>query len=148
MKKSENKPVNRQSITCQDVLDILESTKEKLMTVDQLASELNVSDVTIKNRIRKLRLDGVKLIPTKNGIQLMDIIKNMNDAEIMRDFLKWTVMTTHALLSTGNLAKPLLPSVRKLLKESLTKEQLSELVSNTNKLAVLLTVAQAERENE
>ena len=74
-----------------DKIKLLELLKSKNITLEVLASELNVTLVTIYNRLKKEEFKRVELLKTKELLNIEDInifFRNISTQEVEKEYTK------------------------------------------------------------
>lgn len=133
-------------ITAEEILDFL--INQGQATNAEMAKYFKVTVATIKKRIRELRVDGEAIIHDKNG--LLHITKeSLDDADIaesLRIFIDWELKLIKGFVICSEPTRPLLPTLRKNLKESLTSEERKALGTACIKIKALLDYIEAQEE--
>jgi len=111
----------------------------------QLAKRFNCSEVTARASVKKLRLKGHSILPTKEGLMLVDIV-NEDNADKVRRSGNWIIGEMVGMSYIGKVAKRPLIQVKKVLE--LTKEERHLLKRNLIMLTNLITAAGIEEELE
>lgn len=138
-----------QKITAAEVLELLE--KKDAVTISELSDIFSVAPETVRSRIRQLREDGEIIIHNSNGLFLLDkqtIETDEDMAESFRLWIFWILKIFRGLMIAAKPAQPLLPSLRRSLRESLDAEERKMLGHSCVKVKALLDYAQAEEEDE
>ena len=98
----------------QEILDLF--VKNKIITISQLAHIAKCHPATIRSRIRNLRKNGETILPTKNGVVLVDesiITNKMAETIIMSG--KWLMGAIMGITIIANITKKPLRQAIKLL---------------------------------
>jgi len=135
-------------ITAAEVLEILANKGQ--ITISDLASDLEVTPETIRNRLRELRQDGEAIIHGKNGLLIIDKGTIMNDEEMAQAFklwIEWVLKIFRGLMICAKPTQPLLPTLRKSFKESLDSDERKLLSQSCVRVKAFLDYAQAEDED-
>lgn len=117
----------------------LENHNGSPTTVSALAKRFEVTTQTIRNVVRKLRRDGVSILPTSHGLQLIDSVDNQADAVKVLQVGKWMVGESIGLSIIADALKRPLKESYKLLQSTLTRQELQIIKSN-----LLLLIRQAD----
>ena len=133
-------------ITPQEVLELL--NEHEYLTKAELSEILSCSKDTIRSKIRTLRNDGEAIIHSNNGLSILskELLKDIEKADELAAFTDWILASFKGMIKIAHPIKPLLPTMKRTLKESLTKEERKELMQSCIKVAALLTYAEAEEE--
>jgi len=98
----------------QDILDLF--LKNKIFTIAQLANIAKCHPATVRSRIRSLRRNGEPIIPTKDGVVLVDedgLSKEMAKAIIKTS--RWLAKSIVGITIIANVTKKPLKEAIKLL---------------------------------
>lgn len=138
-----------QKITAEEVLEIL--IEKGQVTLSQLAEDLDVCPATVRDRLRELRKDGESIIHGGNGIMHVTKEELENDEsmrESMRSFLNWTLRAMVGVLECAKPSRPLLPTLRRTMKESLDTTERRELATACVRIKGLLDYIETEEEDD
>ena len=136
-------------ITAEEVLEIL--IEKGQVTLSQLAEYLHVCPATVRDRLRELRKDGEPIIHSGNGIMHVTREELENDAnmrESMRSFLNWTLQVMVGVLNCTKPSRPLLPMLRRTMKESLDTTERRQLATACVRIKGLLDYIETYEEDE
>ena len=136
-------------ITAEQVLEIL--IEKGQVTLSQLAEDLGVCPATVRDRLRELRKDGEPIIHSGNGVMRVTKEELENDAsmrESMRSFLNWTLRVMVGVLECAKPSRPLLPTLRRTMKESLDTTERQQLATACTRIKGLLDYIEIEEEDE
>jgi lambda repressor-like predicted transcriptional regulator len=135
-----------QKVTVQEVLEKLE--ENGAITIASLAQDFDVSKETIRSRIRKARVDGEAIIHDSNGLQLMSKEKLSDPviAEAMAIFTNWILACFKGNVILANPIKPLLPTMKKALKDNMTKDERRQLAGSCSTVRALIDLVEIEEE--
>lgn len=134
-------------VTPQEIKEMLE--KEQY-TKSELADIFNVCKETISNKLRELRKDGEPIIHTSNGLLILTK-ENLSDEEIsdsFRVFIEWIMKIMKGMMICAKPVKPLLPMLRRSLKDSMSPEERKHLTESCVKIKGLLDYIETEEEDE
>jgi predicted DNA-binding transcriptional regulator YafY len=109
----------RQKVYASQVEDILKVNSHPV-TVDELAYMLEVTSQTIRNKLKELRGDGRKIVPTNHGVILKEKITNEEDAQLIRCSAEWVMAIMSSLAGIAEFTGQLLIQSAKFLA---TKEE-------------------------
>ena len=134
-------------VTPQEIKDKLE---EGQYTQAELADIYDVTVQTVKNKLRKLRQDGEPIIHTSNGMCLLTR-ENLSDEEISEAFriwIDWLMNVVKGMMICAKPVRPLLPTLRKELKESMSPSERKELAHSCVTIKGLLDYVEVQQEDE
>jgi DNA-binding Lrp family transcriptional regulator len=128
---------------------VLEMIKDAQITVGRLASFFDCDPATVRARVRSLREDGVAIIHDKNG--LMQITKESLESDdevrkVFNSFMKWTLATFNGAYLCAKPAQPLLPALRRALREELTAEERRELSDGCVRMKMIIDAIEVDME--
>lgn len=112
-------------LTPQEVKEDLEERAE-FVRISELAENWGVSTPTIRKMLKALRQDGEPIFHNSNGIALVgkeDLVDNMELMEVVRKNFKWMYGIFAQIAYHATACKPLLPTMRRELEKSLTREE-------------------------
>jgi biotin operon repressor len=134
-------------VTAQEVLETLDNTVEQL-TADQLGEIFGVHSITIRSRIKELRMDGEAIIHNKNGFLKInkENLKEEDVANIMESFSNWILSVLKGAFICAHPTKPLLPTMKKTLRLTMSTSERKLLASSCVKLKALCDYVQAEED--
>jgi len=138
----------QEKVTAEEIKESLESgqhTKSELSTIH------GVCKATISNKVRRLRQDGDAIIHNQNGMLLVDkkmLIADAEVSEILRGYLNWLLRLYQCITYCATPTKPLLPTLKKVLKEKLTKDERKELAIDTARFRRVLDYMEIEEETD
>lgn len=115
----------KQKVSAHEVEDILRTNG--LTTVREIASELKVTEPTIRNKLRELRRDGVQILPTHEGVILIEKI-DRDDEETAKLMLKagnWQIGYYRGLAAIVAISKKPLAAAAKV--KALTQNEKTEI---------------------
>jgi len=134
-------------VTAQEVKEMLE--KEQY-TRGELADIFKVCEETIRNKLRQLKNDGEPIIHTESGLLLLTK-ENLTDEEISEAFrvwIKWLMGFVAGAIICAKPIRPLLPQLRKEVREKLSLDERKELAESCIKIKALLDHVEIEEEDE
>lgn len=136
-------------ITAKEVLEILMINQ---IEKKKIAKILEVTPKTVGKRVRELRDDGILIIQNQNGLAVIDKEKVVDDEDI-REMLrlwmqKWLLPIFNSFITCANPTRPLLPTLKKTLRESLSSEERKELSMSCSRIKGLIDYVEAEKEAE
>lgn len=114
--------MGKKKITAGEVLEVLKNNGTR--KVVELSKDLKCSKGTINNRIRDLRNEGQAILPTMNGLMLVDVVDE-NNKESIQYAGQWLIGEIIGMSRIGSVAKKPIIQVRKIV--SLTKGERKEL---------------------
>ena len=109
----------------------------------ELADHFNCSQVTARSKVKKLRMEGYSILPTKEGLLLVDVVNQDNADKVWRSG-NWIIGEMVGMSRIGKVAKKPLVQVRKILQ--LTKEERQQLHGNLVMLTNLITAVTIDEE--
>jgi DNA-binding MarR family transcriptional regulator len=136
-----------QAITAADVLEILE--EEGQITVNDLADRFLVNPQTVRKRLRELRQDGESIIHDRKGVMLIDKVTVETDedvADAFAAFIDWILKTFKGLMFCGKPTQPLLPALKRNMKERLTKAERAQLRLASVRLRAIIDTIEYDEE--
>lgn len=134
-------------VTPQEIKEQLESD---FYSQSELADIYNVTVQTVKNKIRKLRQDGEPIIHTQNGMVLLTR-ENLTDEEISEAFriwIDWLMNVVKGMMICAKPVRPLLPTLRRTLKDSMSPYERKELAQSCVTIKGLLDYVEVQQEDE
>jgi hypothetical protein len=73
-----------------------------------------------------------------------ELLENPDNAEYMSDFTNWVVSVMKGIMRLTKPVKPLLPQMKRTLREMLPIEERREIIKNCNLLTYYLTMTEIE----
>jgi len=137
-----------QKITAQEILEFLE--QHEAVTIADLSTLHNVSPPTVRSRIRELRTDGEAIIHSSSGVQLVTK-EDLTDpiiSEAMSSFVNWVLSCVKGQIILANPVKPLLPEMKRQLKDNMTVQERRQLAKSCVTVRKLLDWVEVEEEME
>ena len=124
---------------------VLEAFREhnNILKVAEIADQFNCSQVTARVKVKKLRMQGHSILPTKDGLILVDIV-NEHNADKVRKTGDWLIGEMKGMGVIGSVTKKPLYQVRKILE--LSKEERQQLKTTLVLLTNLITAANVEED--
>lgn len=116
------------------------------ITVGELAEILDCHPETIRNKLRKLRNDGVTIMHDEDGVFIMDEVRKQEDAESVRKFLSWVIRSARGVLACGQTTRHLIAESKKYLRESLSSDERKAMATNAMLLSRLLDYVSIDEE--
>lgn len=138
----------QQKITAQEILEFLE--EHDAITISHLAALHDVTPPTVRSRIRELRQDGEAIIHSSNGVQLVTK-EDLTDpviAEAMSSFVNWVLSCVKGQVILANPVKPMLPTMKKALRDNMSKDERRQLAKSCVTVRALLDWVETEEEIE
>jgi len=135
-------------VTAEEVLQFL--IDKGVIPKRTVAEYFKVCDVTIRNRVRELREDGEAIIHGKDGLLHIDKNGNMEDEEIadsLRAWYDWLLSIIKGLTIAATPTEPLMITMKRTLRESLTSEERKKLSKACAKVKALLDYEEAYSED-
>ena len=114
-----------------------------MLKVAEIADHFNCSQVTARSKVKKLRFQGHSILPTKDGLLLVDIVDQGNARYVQRSG-KWIIGEMVGMSRIGKVAQKPLVQVKKILE--LTKEERLQLKNTLVMLANIVTAANVEED--
>ena len=95
----------KQKVSANEVEDILRANG--LTTVSKIASELKVTEPTIRNKLRELRKDGLNIMPTHQGVILIEKIDKDDEetANLILKSGKWQISIFKGMANIAAISK-------------------------------------------
>lgn len=133
-------------VTPQEIKEMLEKDQ---YTKGELSDIFKVCQMTISNKLRQLRHDGEPIIHTSNGLVILtkENLTDENISEAFRVFVEWMMKIMKSMMICAKPVKPLLPTLRRSLKDSMTPEERSHLNDSCVKIKGLLDYIETEEED-
>ena len=133
----------------EDVFQYLDERYQ--VTISELAELFEVHPATIRVRLRQLRKDGKPIIHNRNGLMLISREELENDEVMSKSFeywMKWLMNVVIGLVRCAKPTQPLLPTLRRSLRESMTAEERRELSLACVRIKGLIDYVEQEYEDE
>ena len=133
-------------VTVQEILELLEINGA--ITIAGLSEHFEVSEPTIRNRIRDARKDGEAIIHSSNGIQVItkEQLTDPVIAEAMASFTNWVLSCVKGQVILANPVKPLLPAMKRTLKDNMSIDERRQLARSCTTVKTLLDWVEVEEE--
>jgi hypothetical protein len=135
-----------QKVTVQEVLERLE--ENGAITIGSLAQQFEVSEPTMRSRIREARKDGESIIHSTNGVQLIrkEDLTDPLIAEAMRSFTNWILSCVKGQMIMANPVQPLLPAMRRALKDNMSAGERRQLAKSCTTVRALIDLVEVDEE--
>jgi hypothetical protein len=135
-----------QKVTVQEVLERLE--ENGAITIGSLAQQFEVSEPTMRSRIREARKDGESIIHSTNGVQLIrkEDLTDPLIAEAMRSFTNWILSCVKGQMIMANPVQPLLPAMRRALKDNMSAGERRQLAKSCTTVRALIDLVEVNEE--
>lgn len=130
--------------------EVLTELQKGQKTKRQLARKFKVTKQTIGNKVRQLRKDGESIVHNSNGMVCVDKVtveKDEEMAQVVKDFMEWINKVVNGLITCARPTKPLLPAMRRALREDLTSDERYALGQSCLKLKALVDSVEIEAED-
>lgn len=114
--------MGKKKVTAGEVLEVLQNNET--IKVKELSVHLKCGKGTIGNRVKDLRNEGKAILPTPDGLMLIDVVDE-NNKESVQHAGQWIIGEIVGISRIGDVAKKPLIQVRKIL--SLTEDERKEL---------------------
>lgn len=124
------------------VLDEFRAHNNELKVAD-IAKNLNCSEATARSKVKKLRIEGHTILPTKEGLMLVDIVNEDNAKRISKTG-DWIIGEMVGISVIGKVAKKPLVQVKRVLQ--LTKEERLHLKGTLLMLTRLIDAANVDED--
>lgn len=124
----------------ESVLAKLRESNNQLRVAD-IAKKLKVSEATARANVRELRLLGYPILPTKEGLLLVDVVDEDNRQKIERSG-DWVIGEIMGMVNIGRVAEKPLIQIRKVFK--LSKEEKDRLKGTLITITNFITASQVE----
>ena len=138
-----------QKLTAMAVLELLEEQGQ--LTINNLADHFHVVPATVRSRLKELRMEGESIIHNRSGLMLINKEDILNDEEIAKDFknwINWGLSIISSVILSAKPTQPLLPALRKSLKESLSSNERKQLAHSCVRIKALLDYMEVDEEDE
>ena len=112
----------RQKIYPEQIREFLDEEKRPV-TVKEIARHFGCTPATIRKKLKALRKDGVKVIPTSKGIYLCGQVTEATAAALIAKFGIWLVASMIGYAQLADIGKKPLLEAKKILLGSLTKDE-------------------------
>lgn len=136
-------------ITAAEVLEIM--IGEGKITTAELANLFDVHPSTIRSKLRELRNDGEAIIHDQNGLMHItkeEIENDENIAESMINFINWTLRVVQGVILCAKPTRPLYPTLRRTIKETLTTDERRQLALSCVRIKGLIDYIETEEEDQ
>jgi hypothetical protein len=135
-----------QKVTVQEVLERLE--ENGAITIGSLAQQFEVSEPTMRSRIREARKDGESIIHSTNGVQLIrkEDLTDPLIAEAMRSFTNWILSCVKGQMIMANPVQPLLPAMGRALKDNMSAGERRQLAKSCTTVRALIDLVEVDEE--
>lgn len=136
--------MNKERVTAQEVKEMLEENSP--LTKAQMAYSKECTTATIGNKLRVLRRDGEPIIHSDQGLTLLtkEMLKDPEVAETLDNYTKWMMGTFKGLINCIKPIKPLLPTLKRALKENFSPEERRALTKHHAGIVALLTYVEVD----
>ncbi len=114
--------MGKKKVTPGEVLEVLQNNES--VKVGELSKQLDCCVATVRHRVKDLRNEGKAILPTPDGLMLIDVIDE-NNKENIQHAGTWIIGEIVGISRIGDVAKKPLIQVRKIL--SLTSGERKEL---------------------
>ncbi len=138
----------RIKVTPNEILEDLSNGKHR--TAQELADEHGVCRATVANKVKQLRKDDNPIIHGENGYVLISkewLAKEENATEL-EIYQNWIIATLKGIYPLAHPIQPLLPLMRRVLGQNLSRDERHQLMQNCAKVTALLAVSEAQEEDE
>lgn len=136
-------------ITAAEVLELL--LERGQITITEMAELFGVHPETIRSRLRELRRDGEAIIHGMSGVMCVtreEIENDENMRDSMRSFVNWILRVMEGIMTCAKPTRPLLPTLRRTMKESLSTQERRELALSCVRIKGLLDYIETEEEDD
>jgi biotin operon repressor len=142
----ENKVEDRRiKVTPNEILEDLSNGKH--MTAQELADEHGVCRATVANKVKQLRKDDNPII---HGYVLIskEWLAKEDNAQELEIYQNWIIAMLKGIYPLAHPIQPLLPLMRRVLGQNLSRDERHQLMQNCAKVTALLAVSEAQEEDE
>jgi len=89
-------------------------------TTEEIASALECTPQTIRNKVKILRKDGERLLPTSKGIHISEKVETHDEAILTAQSGNWIMASMIGMALIANVSERPLLEAKKVLQKSLT----------------------------